>query len=154
RRYFGHLNQDTPQHLRRANNLFEHGSVVDLFFQGEVFPVELILQLLDFFEGSLQFGPRLVLLSDVHVGANEFHDLATRIEERMTEAMDVLDGAIRDYYTEIDLGPRFLADSSLPSLIEPLQVLGVNATSGFAVRDRAFGRIESEYPVCFARPIK
>src|SRR5262249_50566618 len=52
------------------------------------------------------------------------------------------------------LGPRFVADSSLPSLIEPLQVLRMNATSGFAVGDRAFCRIESEYPVCLGRPIE
>src|SRR5262249_46404949 len=46
------------------------------------------------------------------------------------------------------------ADSSLPSLIEPVQVLRVNATSSFLIRDQGLRGIESEYPVRLWRPVK
>src|SRR5215831_18509808 len=95
-----------------------------------------------------------MLLSDVHVGTDQFHHLARRIEDGTTDTMDVLYRAIGKKQTEVNRAAGLFADSSFSILVKPLHIVRVNPTPSFCVPDRAGGRIEAKGSVGFFRPIR
>jgi hypothetical protein len=131
-----------------ADDLVEHGGLVDFLAEGDVLLEELFFESVDFDESVFEGFAREVLLGDVHVGADEFGDGAVWFADGMAEDVKVANGTVVKNDAVVQFEIAGIGDGPLNRFLNGGTLVGMNATENRVQGDLAVG-FEAEDAVAF-----
>src|SRR5258708_144445 len=102
---------------------------------------------------SAQLLLRPLALGDVHYRSREFDEFARGAENRMTNAVNVPDGATRMHNAIFKFNVYLLTDGPFGDFPVPHLIVGVNSLKEFFESGQALPRIETQNSVAFVRPV-
>src|SRR6266496_5977284 len=90
---------------------------------------------------------------DVHYSSREFDEIAGRAENRMTNAVNVPDGATRMDNAIFKFNVDLVTDGPFGDFPVPHLIVGVNSLKEFFESGQPLPRIETQNSVAFVRPV-